>query len=232
VYKHNQNQAGDSKVVWPFYGRALEAIDEIKNPRVINLGSGNTFLFENLVYGSVKNSTMTSVDIIPKGSISLSNNPNLKFLNLDICDPRLPELLSEKFDIVCIFEVLEHVDEVDVLLKNAHALMSVDSRLLISIPNLASVLSRFSLMAGNQPHILEASNQYPTVGMGILGDLNYKGGHSIHHIRGITHRAARELFAAHGFTVIMQRGYSFVPFWPKNWFVSLSQQLYFELKLS
>jgi len=91
---------------------------------------------------------------------------------LTLVIPDCHRCFQKKFDVVCVFEVLEHLDEVYGLLKNVYALMSRNSRLLVSISNLASFLTRLSLLLGNQPHILEASSMYLIVGIGILGDLN------------------------------------------------------------
>ncbi|HOV97471.1 MAG TPA: hypothetical protein PLW49_00430, partial [bacterium] len=65
----------------------------------------------------------------------------------------------------------------------------------------------FELMLGFQPHILEVSNERANFGTGIFGKLNNRGNRPIHHIRGITHRAMKEMLEFNGFEIIKAIGY-------------------------
>jgi SAM-dependent methyltransferase len=229
--KFNSSQDGTNDSFRPFYPNASKVIRKFQSAQIINLGSGNTFTFENYISHNSVASSFVAVDLIEfKVDFYFLD---IKKVTFDVCDLDLlllPFLSNKKFNVVCIFEVLEHVDNIDELLQNAYSFMDDDSRLLVSFPNLSSLLSRFSILLGFQPHILEASNKFPTSGMGILGGLNYKGGPSIHHIRGLTYRAVKALLQSHGFEIVDKRGFSFFPLWPQRGLVALSQQIYIEVK--
>lgn len=122
-------------------------------------------------------------------------------------------LLSEYplgFDLVVMTEVLEHLEETDVALRNCRALMREDrnSRLLLSVPNLASYLGRLELLLGFQPHVLEASNEIATVGMGLMGRINYGSNPlPLHHLRGFTYKSIVELLRYHNFQITESWGW-------------------------
>ena len=58
---------------------------------------------------------------------------------------------EKKFDVITFFEVIEHIDKTDILLKNCFNNLKDDGFLIFSFPNLASIYSRIELMLGLQP---------------------------------------------------------------------------------
>lgn len=95
------------------------------------------------------------------------------------------------------------------LLKNCLNNLKDDGVLILSFPNLASIYSRIELLLGFQPHNLEVSNEVSNLGTGIFGKFNGGRGLPIHHIRGITHRAMKDLLGIHGFKVVKMFGYEY-----------------------
>lgn len=79
--------------------------------------------------------------------------------------------------------------------------------LFIAIPNLACLYARIELLIGLQPHILEISNKKSNYGMGLLGKLNNPNGEPLHHIRGITYKAMKEILIDNGFAIKRCLGY-------------------------
>jgi len=115
-------------------------------------------------------------------------------------------ILNKKYDCVFCFEVIEHIDNTDILLANCYDNLKEDGLLFISVPNLASVYSRLELLMGYQPHLLEVSNEHANYGMGVFGRLNNPSDSVLHHIRGISFRAMKEMLEANQFKIIKAVG--------------------------
>jgi hypothetical protein len=103
--------------------------------------------------------------------------------------------------------VIEHIDETDILLQNCYNNLKDDGLLICSLPNLASIYARIELLLGFQPHVLEVSNVYGNFGTGIFGKLNNRSGIPIHHIRGFTLRAIKEMLSYYNFQILKVYGY-------------------------
>ena len=213
---------GDTGPNWPYYAEALREIP--KGASVLNLGSGHYFVFEKLLSESNPTSLIESVDMgSPKVSPLYS-----KYHIGDIEDLDLAEnFASKSFDVVTIFEVLEHIDKTDNCLQTASILLKDDGVLIVAIPNLASLFCRIELLLGFQPHVLEISNKTGPLGMGPFGRFNYGSStQPIHHIRGMTLRATEQLLAIHGFRPVKKMGYlTKVPFFPKTRFVNFASSV-------
>ncbi len=194
----DSSQSGDNAVPAGFYRRILQELQ----PRMtlLNLGCGSLFTFESLAHDHgidhVVSVDLQTPDKIPKF---------VTFLNRDV-ESAID--FGSEFDVVTFFEVIEHVDKTDELLRNCYNALKPNGVLAFSFPNLASAYSRFELLLGLQPHVLEVSNENAVFGSGLPGRMNNPTGVSIHHIRGITHRAMRELVAYHGFVVERAHGVS------------------------
>jgi len=118
-----------------------------------------------------------------------------------------PIRLKQKFDVVVAFEVIEHLDNTDMLLVNAYNNLKKEGIFIISFPNLSSWLCRLELLLGYQPHILEISNKKACFGQGFLGRINNPANIPIHHIRGITTKAMKEMLEYYGFKIRKVCGY-------------------------
>lgn len=213
---------GDTGPNWPYYAEALREIP--KGATVLNLGSGHYFVFEKLLSESNPNSLIESVDMgSPKVSPLYSNYHIGDVEDLDLAK----NFASKSFDVVTIFEVLEHIDKTDNCLQTASILLKDDGVLIVAIPNLASIFCRIELLLGFQPHVLEISNRTGPLGMGPFGRVNYGSStQPIHHIRGMTLRATEQLLAVHGFKSVKKIGYlTKVPFFPKTRFVNFASSV-------
>jgi len=191
-------QGGDNDIPKEFYELTFSYVKD--GASVLNLGCGSRFNFERSL-SKIKDVDITSVDII-----DIKEKPKFieKFLKKSVEENIHFE---SKFDVVTLFELIEHIDKTDILLKNCFNNLKDDGILILSFPNLASIYSRFELMLGFQPHILEVSNEQANFGAGIFGRLNNRGNQPIHHIRGITHRAMKEMLEFNGFEIIKVIGY-------------------------
>lgn len=194
----SQDQGGGRALPEALYETALDLMPS--NGRLLNLGCGTVLRFEELA-SKRGLGPMTSVDITTPPAPPL----NVRFLEADVTGPLH---LDGEFDVVTFFELIEHVDQTDELLRNCWHALRPGGRLVCSFPNLASLYGRLELLLGLQPHVLEVSNVDGRLGSGLPGRMNNPTGDSIHHIRGITQRAMCELLRLHGFEVTSIRGFA------------------------
>lgn len=192
-------QDGDNNFIRGFYKIALNWIKD--GDEILNLGCGQNFNFERLVT-DYKKVAFTSVDI--------QNTKRPQYVKKFIVqDVEKDFSLEEKFDVITFFELIEHIDNTDVLLRNCYRNLKNNGLLIFSFPNLASLYSRIELLLGYQPHILEISNEKANLGTGIFGRINNPDDNPIHHIRGITHNAMKDMVHFHKFKIIDMIGYEY-----------------------
>ncbi len=172
------------------------------NDRVLNIGCGAKFNFEKFLKGK-RDAIVTGIDIVPVAPEAVVANEYVRQSAED------PFTLKAPFDVVTFFELIEHIDKTDVLLQNCHRNLKEDGYLIFTFPNLSSIYARIELFLGYQPHVLEVSNERANLGMGIFGRYNNPPGDVLHHIRGITYKAMRELVLHHGFVIEKAIGYEY-----------------------
>jgi len=210
-------QGGDFKINRKYFSLVLPYLKAESS--VLNFGSGNNFILENKIAQSHPKARLTSVDIFESKKIPT----NIKYLKKTV---EKPILFKEKFDVVTFFELIEHIDKTDSLLKNCWGNLKKNGVLIFSFPNLSSIYCRVELLFGYQPYVLEISNETKDLGLSPLGKANVghkpPGGRletdALHHIRGITTKAMRDLIAYHGLKVVKIIGYSNVNLLPINLF--------------
>ncbi len=174
------------------YGQVLKYF--VNGDKVLNLGCGAQYNLEKLLKLTKSNTSITSIDIV---DLPMSEYVDT-FIHADV-EKELD--INQKFDVVCFFELLEHIDKTDILIRNCTRHMKDEGLLVFSFPNLASIYGRLELLLGFQPHILEISNEYSNFGTGVFGKINNATGKAIHHIRGLTCRAVKELVEYNNLTV-------------------------------
>jgi 2-polyprenyl-3-methyl-5-hydroxy-6-metoxy-1,4-benzoquinol methylase len=91
---------------------------------------------------------------------------------------------KNKFDLVIIGEIIEHIYDTDFLLREIYRLLKPNGYLLLSTPNIASLGRRMLLLLGINP-LLEISPNYSD---------------SSGHIRYFTHSSLNQLIDHHKFT--------------------------------
>lgn len=192
-------QGANNSIPEDFYKTAASYISE--GSRVLNLGCGQKFNFEK-VLSQNKNIYIESMDILS------SQKP--PFVNkFTIQDVEKPFLVDKEFDVITFFELIEHIDKTDILIENCFDNLKREGILIFSFPNLASLYCRFELLLGFQPHILEISNKKANFGTYLFGKLNNPKNEPIHHIRGITYRAMKELIQFYSFKIKKIYGYEY-----------------------
>lgn len=167
--------------------------------KCLDLGSGIGFEFERMLlsHNARECVAVDCVDRIAPNRIRKLPD-KINYIQRSVEDKLIFE---EKYDCIFCFEAIEHIDNTDVLIQNCYNNLKDNGILFISCPNLASLYSRIELLMGYQPHLLEISNEYANYGTGIFGRLNNPDDSVIHHIRGITYRAMKELLVTNGFKI-------------------------------
>ena len=188
------DMGGRAEVIRPMYNFVMPYLT--KTQSLLNLGAGVSFIFESICHRNYPNLKITSADQLAPAQV-----PGFvqEFQVIDIT--RDFAWAKDRFDTVCLFEVIEHVDHTDLLIKNAMRLCRPGGHLIMSFPNLSSIYGRIELLLGYQPHVLEVSNERANFGTGPFGRANNPTDLPVHHIRGITARAGRQLVAHHGLKV-------------------------------
>jgi len=198
LQKNNLNDQGaflPSKIT--FYRTSFDYIKN--NDHVLNIGCGGLFFFEKALF-LLKHAHITCIDILT----NLNKPSYVEKLIIQNIEKEFN--LNKKFDVITCYEIIEHIDKTDVLLKNCYRHLKTDGYLIITIPNLSSIFSRIEILLGLQPHILEISNE-ASFGGGLFSKLNNKHRRTIHHIRGITRKAMIEFLNYHKFEIIKEFGY-------------------------
>jgi len=186
---------GDAFVTHRFFRHLNSFIKE--SARILDLGSGTAFGFEYYC-----NSVNPAAELWAGDRLIPSYVPDYitAYRQVDLETP-ITIGKEESFDLVCFFEVIEHLDKTDALMKNAIRYCRRGGFIAFSFPNLASLFSRIEILMGYQPHILEVSNDRANCGSGLFGRLNNPTDIPIHHIRGITLQAGRDLARHHGLNI-------------------------------
>lgn len=69
-----------------------------------------------------------------RAAVAAEKNPALKVVVGDIMDPRLPQILNEKFDFIIMREVIEHISNKNAAFDNLNALLNYNGYLFMSFP--------------------------------------------------------------------------------------------------
>ncbi len=159
-------------------------------------------------------------------------------LNLDIMKPAMDFLDDARacdlntdnipweentFDTVICTEIIEHVFDTDRLLIEINRVLKPGGNLIISTPNLSSILNKIFIVFGLQPLATEVSCRKSNYGNPFRKSL-----HSSGHIRDFTYAAFREIIEANGFDIVNQTS---VPLSSQKW-ASLLERIAGRLKTS
>lgn len=203
---HENMQAGDRAVIWPFWLVTAPYFKQLRAGGICcDFGSGVTLGFERYIQECNAEVIFDCVDLHTPDENERPTNVR-RFIQASV-EEKIP--LDTMYDIVTSFECIEHIDCTDMLLENCYSCLKEDGYFMISWPNLASIYARIELLLGFQPHALEVCNAEgaANMGMGIFGKANNPHGKPLHHIRGITYKAMKELLQRQGFEIVETKGF-------------------------
>lgn len=159
-------------------------------------------------------------------------------MNLEIMNSAMPYLDEAKacdlnsdeipwpentFDVVICTEIIEHVFDTDRLLIEINRVLKPGGKLIISTPNLSSILNKIFIVMGMQPLATEVSCRKSNYGNPFRKSLSPSG-----HIRDFTFAAFKEIVTTNGFTIQSQTS---VPLSTQKW-ASLIERVAGNLKTS
>lgn len=154
-----------------------------KDKHVLDLGCGEGF-FASEIYKN--GNQVTGVDILSKPK-SLDSFD--QYISADIdkgLDDALPKLEGKKFDCILLLDILEHVRFGDKILHQCRDLLKENGLLLVSLPNVANITVRLSLLFG----------QFKYSQRGILDKT---------HLRFYTRNSARRFLEENGYEITHQQ---------------------------
>jgi 2-polyprenyl-3-methyl-5-hydroxy-6-metoxy-1,4-benzoquinol methylase len=154
-----------------------------KRQNVLDIGCGEGFFAERLVG---EENRVVGIDMLPQ--------PRHRALLADYVQAdldqglgqALPALGTSRFDRVLLQDVLEHVRNPAKLLTDCHQLLTPQGLLLVSVPNVANITVRLSLLFG----------RFEYAERGILDKT---------HVRFFTRKTARRLLEAAGYQIIAEK---------------------------
>ncbi len=213
--KYIDNQGGNYTLLrenrWLIGIKFLLDILKTTNDRNIHIldvgcGDGSFYKFFKLYAKNrgidISNITYFGVDYNPKYQKYVN-----KLKGIYICCNvlELSKTIKKRFDFIIASEIIEHIDETDVLLKEISRVLKSDGYIYLTTPNLAAWHCRIMLLFGYQPFPTEVSNIDSTFGKGFLGK-KYYGTGPIHHIRLFTFKALKEFVQYHGLEIVKSMG--------------------------
>jgi ubiquinone/menaquinone biosynthesis C-methylase UbiE len=120
---------------------------------------------------------------------------------------------EEMFDVVVANQVIEHVNNTDIFVKEIRRILKNNCYCVIATPNLAGLQNIISLMMGYQPPTAHVSDDLFASGNPLNPDRNIVVTH-IAHRRIFTARALKELVEFHGLKCKAIRGFGLHPLPP------------------
>lgn len=164
--------------------------------RVLDLGCGSGHGTMDILHGT--DAVVVGADVSATTGASFTSLTGFEFVHLS-AESSLPFDDSE-FDLILLNDVIEHVADTDLMIREIGRILTPHGRLILSTPNLASWFNRLALAAGIQPAFSEVSYE------GIFGRPGFD---VVGHLRLFTRKALIEFLQHHGFKVLRIQGCPF-----------------------
>ena len=102
----------------------------ISRGKILDIGSGTG----DFLYKFKKNNWETR-GVEPNKK---ARESSIKKYNLNVDDSFIPENIKEKFDIISMWHVLEHIPDINKTIENINKSLKKDGKLIVAVPNLES----------------------------------------------------------------------------------------------
>jgi len=186
----------------------LSMVEQDNNARILDCGCGDGRFTKELAK-RIGTSQVYGVEFIDQLACA-AEDQGVRVYQANL-NEELP-MEDEVFHFVHSNQVLEHLYETDLFIKEIYRILKSGGYAIISTPNLASLHGIISLFLGKQPFTAHVSNEV------ILGNsMNPRQGKEIEqrgsvHLRVFTYEALKELLEYYGFKVEKIVGVGYYPF--------------------
>lgn len=193
------------------HSKVLQVISRlrIRADRMLDIGCGNGE-FTVKIAKLVQAKEVYGVDIDEKALLEAERR-GIHTLKIDIYKERLP-FSSNYFDLCTAIEVIEHIPHGDNMIAEIHRVLKHDGLLIITTPNLASIINRLLLFFGYQPMHSVLPSLFYRIGLpGRPKKRTLKTSDSMPapyatHISAYTLKGLKDLLEVYGFKVIKAIG--------------------------
>lgn len=127
------------KYLLPYFQKSIK---DFHKQKVLEIGCAEGGLLE--VLRELGMSAMGVELSVERIEIAKAQNPELNIIQGDVTDPKLPEIIGKKFDLIIMREVIEHVHDKYAAFENLYRLLNPNGYLFISFP------PKYSPFAGHQ----------------------------------------------------------------------------------
>jgi len=148
-----------------------------------------------------------------KSEVSEAVRSGLKVKQANL-NEKIP-LKSDSCGIVFSGEVIEHLNNPDLFLRECNRILKKGGYLVLTTPNLCAWYNRILMLFGVQPLFLEPSTESKLIGAGFIKKFK-KESEPVGHIRIFTCAALKDLLEKEGFRVLDVRGAIFDQGFPKK----------------
>lgn len=181
------------------------------NKKILDLGCGDGCFLVNATR-QFPGLMPVGLDLSP-GQLEKARTriPQGKFLQGSL-GTKLP-FADQEFDFVYSAEVIEHLFDTDLFLKEAYRVLKPGGYLYMTTPNLFAWYNRFLMLFGISPLYVEYSTTNASIGYGILRKFKATD-QPVGHLRIFHPLAFKELQMMHGFSSVRLRAAPF-QFFPK-----------------
>jgi glycosyltransferase involved in cell wall biosynthesis len=154
------------------------------NQDVIDIGCGEGYLAAELK--KLGDNRITGIDVLPKAS-ETSSLDDYYSADLDNgISSVIRQLQNRRFTRAILLDVLEHLKKPETILDECHEILPPDGQLIISVPNIANIAVRMSLLFG----------QFNYTERGLLDKT---------HLRFFTRKTARKMVESRGYEILEEQ---------------------------
>lgn len=185
----------------------MAAVGDVRGQRVLDVGCGGGYFTNQL---AERGAEVIGIDYARFG-VQFGKN---RYPGLDLRVHSALELHTfpeSGFDVVTIFDAIEHISDQETLMRGIHHVLKPGGRVVISTDadDSAWMQPRFGRIMHAFEHLSAEGRAYRVIKHAEAPRRRHKSYHSSH-IANVTTRQLQDLLRAHGFTVMAQRVYPIV----------------------